>query len=224
MLPVLLVALGPGLALPCRADTGAVGSPGISPAGARSRGFASGLGWSGIIAAPQIALVGVPFFRITEIDPDAPREHPGSESIDRAVGTFTGVMITAGAASALGAGIFLVLDNRLPGEPGPLQRRAYHAGFVKGMGLGLLAVGALDALIGALMLQGTEHGIRAGYGSDTAGKVVSYAMIGAGGAQVLAGAVMALWGHHRAATLLQRASLSPTWSPGGAGALLTLRF
>ncbi len=180
---------------------------------AYTHGFHEGLGWSGIIGGPQLVLWGMPFYWLA------------GENKETAPLTllYFAIPTTVLGVSAVGVGIWQIATHRQGTLPGARHRRVYRAAFAKGMGLGMVVTGALNMTVSGMLL--FYEGDEIWGGDEELGKSMNTALFIAGGAQLLAGGVMALAGHLISDKVLEhRLSLAPSLLPGGGGLVLGGRF
>ena len=184
-----------------------------------NKGFHEGLGWSGIIAGPQLLMWSYPFYNAAITIFDESCTGSGCEGwivlagMGGGAALFVAILATVWGVAATTTGIVLVAKNHISDVPTGRLSRAHGAGFVKGMGLGLMAQGALNVYMAGMFL---GYQIHEAFGDRDTGKAISWTMLALGGAQVVGGGIMALAGHYKAAAAMTRLSVAPVALPGGA--------
>ena len=205
------------------------GLPPLSPRAAYNHGFQAGLGWSGIMAGPQLVFWSYPFFHLFDMSLDVT---PCSGDICEVEVFLAGVggggslviaLLASGAGLAAGvAGTYLVVKHHPGRLPDARTSRAYSSGLIKGVGIGMLATGTLNVILASMFVGG--GGGELFHENEDTGHALTVAMLGVGLAQVVGGGVLALVGHGRAAGVLTRVSVSPVALPGGGAVMFGGRF
>ena len=180
---------------------------------AYTHGFHAGLGWSGIMAGPQLVLWGVPFYWLAGED----------KVVAPTLLLYFAIPSTILGASAVGVGIWQISTHRQSTLPSARHRSVYNSAFVKGMGLGLVVTGVLNMTVSGMLLF-YDGGVVWG-GDEEFGKSMNTALFIAGGVELLAGGIMTLAGHLGTEKILSnRFSLAPTAWPGGGGLVVGGQF
>lgn len=194
-----------------RAPSGPGG--GMSLQAAYTHGFHEGLGWAGIMGGPQIILWGVPFYWFAS----------ELEATSVPAMLYLAIPSTVFGLSAIGVGIWQIATHRQGELPTGQHRSVYNRALVKGMGLGILATGALNlTLSGLLLFYGGEE---IWGGDEEFGDSMNTGLFIAGGVELLVGGAMTLVGHLAADKIMsRRVTLSPLVLPGGGGLVLGGRW
>ncbi len=205
---------------------------GLTPMSARAaynRGFNTGLGWGGIMAAPQLMLWSYPFFNLFAMSLET-GHCQGSvcdayallAGIGGSGGLALGLMSSGFGLAGGIAGTYLVATNGRGDLLAPRASRAYDGGLVKGMGIILLATGVFNVTLGSLFFG--AGGGELFHEDEDVGRGISMVMLGLGVTQVVGGAVMILTGHRRAANALRRVSVAPVLRRRGGALAVMGRF
>ncbi len=201
----------------------------LTPLAASTRGFYRGLGLSGILGGAQLIYQGVAFIRAFDLSIErldaCEQDDCGTAEIYGAIGgmysIFIGISLAVPGVAAIAGGAYMMVDNVAPVSADAALQRRYDAGYLKGLGLGLLLTGALNMTAGAIFVGFDATDV---YARGAPGRAIGVVSVALGGAQVVAGGVMALVGRSRLSESLARVSLAPLAGPGLGGAVLAGRF